>query len=379
MNASDAVSHYGSISAAARELGIARQTLQGRLDAEKRKGKSVDNVLTFPEVPSRKEPIEKLLERRVEHFNRNKAHHEAAHFQKIHVDSKLPIAVALMGDPHIDDDGCDVPALLDDIAILARTEGLYAANIGDTTNNWVGRLARLFGNQETSQTSARQLAAWLLTGAGIKWLAVILGNHDEWNEGGEIIKLMCAAAKVEIPVHEWQAKLELVFPIGDPVRLNLAHNFKGASIYSSLHGIRREAIWCQDGTDIFAAGHIHFGEMGQIELPGGHNPWLFRARGYKHFDPHALVNGYHNGNRFRCPVVIIDPRLPKGQNVMGFAEVRQAAAVLELMRNNAKCEKPKSVAKSRKVVARDTSKKRVVKSGTKRHAGNRAKRSRGRR
>jgi hypothetical protein len=213
---------------------------------------------------------------------------------------------------------------------------MYAVNIGDTTNNWVGRLARLFGNQETSQTSARQLAEWLLIHAGIKWAAVVLGNHDEWNEGGEIIKRMCATSTAHIPVHEWAAKLEFVFPNGSTCRASVAHDFKGRSIYNAAHGLKREAIWHQDGAHVLAAGHIHYGEIGQCELPGGHNPWLIRARGYKDFDPHALVNGYHEGVRFRSPCIIIDPNAPEHERVLGFENIRHAAIVLAAMRSERK-------------------------------------------
>lgn len=331
MKPSEAVEKYGSQSAAARALNMDRSTFRGRLDAERR-NKSGDNVLTFPELPDRREPIESLLKRRAEHFGRQKAHAVAATWQQIKVADKKPIGLVLMGDPHIDDDGCDVPALLDDIAYLNATPGMYAVNIGDTTNNWVGRLARLFGNKETSQTSARQLAEWFLTGAGIKWAAVLLGNHDEWNEGGEIIKRMCSAAPARIPVHEWAAKLEFVFPNGATCRVNAAHDFKGRFIYSTTHGPLREAIWYQDGAHILAAGHIHYGGLQQVKIPGGHNPWLVRVRGYKNFDSHALVNGYHEGSRFRSVVAIIDPNAPAAERVSVFGSVRQGAAVLKAMR-----------------------------------------------
>lgn len=327
-----AVAKYGSQAAAARALNINRKTFISRLDAERIASKSADNVLTFPELPDRREPIESLIKRRAEHFERQKSHAKAATWQQIQVADRKPIALVLMGDPHVDDDGCDWPALMDDVAYMRDTPGMYGLNIGDSTNNWVGRLARLFGNQETSQSSARQLCEWLLTGAGINWAAVLLGNHDEWNEGGEIIKRMCSAAPVRIPVHEWAAKLEFVFPNGATCRVNAAHDFKGRSIYSTTHGPLREAIWHQDGAHVLAAGHIHYGGLQQVEIPGGHNPWLVRVRGYKNFDSHALVNGFHEGSRFRSVVVIIDPTAPAAERVSVFGSVRQGAAVLRAMR-----------------------------------------------
>ena len=336
----EAVARHGSQVKAATALGLNRSTFRNRLQAETAKA----HKLKFATVPSSEEPIDKLIARRDEHYKRVKVHHEASTWQCVAVDDRQPIAVAFMGDPHIDDDGCAWDDLRRDVETIAKTPGMYGLNIGDTTNNWVGRLTREFGNQETSQSSARQLAEWLLVGAGIRWLAVILGNHDQWNEGGEIIKRMVRQSDVTIPVHEWAAKLELTFPNGATCRISAAHDFKGRSIYSANHGLKREAIWNQDGADVLVAGHIHYGEIGQCELPGGHAPWLVRVRGYKDFDGYALTNGYHEGRRFRSCVAIIDPDAEPHNRVAIFADVATGAKVLTAMRG----EKPARAKRKRK-------------------------------
>jgi len=332
MQAHQALAEHGTKAAAARALNLPVSTFKSRLDAEQRRSGHTAAILEFPQLPDQNEPIDRLLSRRMEHYQRKRAHHEAAHWQQVKVTENKPFGLALLGDPHIDDDGCNLPRLMSDIDILKATDGLYAVNIGDTTNNWVGRLARLFGNQETSQTSARQMAEWFLLNAGVRWAAVLIGNHDEWNEGGEIIRRMCAAAKVTIPVHEWAAKIEFVFPNGATCRASLAHDFKGRSIYSTTHGPLRESIWHQEGAHILAAGHIHYGGLQQIELPGGHNPWLVRVRGYKEYDAHALVNGFHEGNRFPAVMAIIDPNAAPEDRVLMFGSLKQGAEVLNAMR-----------------------------------------------
>jgi hypothetical protein len=338
MTPSQAFDHYGSKAAAARALNLPVSTFKSRLYAEAKKRPARPaarsaTILEFPQLPDPREPIDSLIQRRSEHYQRKIAYREAATWQQIKVNDRKPYGIALIGDPHLDDDGCNWPALLDDVAILKNTPGLYAVNIGDTTNNWVGRLARLFANQETSQTSARQLAEWFLTKAGITWAAVILGNHDEWNEGGEIIKRMCASSPVTIPVHDWLAKVAFVSPNGAEFRANLAHNFKGSSIYSTTHGPLREAIWMQqDRPHLLAAGHIHFGGMQTIELPGGRIVHLVRVSSYKDDDRFALVNGFHEGTRFRAAMAIIDPDAPDHERCMTFPSLKQGAAVLRAMR-----------------------------------------------
>jgi len=333
MTPAQAYETYGSKAAAARAMNMPVSTFKDRLKRETPRARARSaTVLSFPQLPDPREPIDKLIKRRTEHYNRQRAHKEAATWQQIKVSDNKPFGLALIGDPHLDDDGCAWPALLDDVAMLRDTEGLFAVNIGDSANNWVGRLARLFGNQETSQTSARQLVEWFLLHAGIRWAAVLLGNHDLWNEGGEIISRMCANAKVTIPVHEWAARVEFVFPNGANCRASLAHDFKGRSIYSTTHGPLREAIWHQDGAHLLAAGHIHYGGLQQVELPGGHAPWLVRVRGYKDHDHFALHNGFHEGQRFRSAVAIIDPNAPGHERCMLFPSIKQGAAVLTAMR-----------------------------------------------
>ena len=327
--------HGNNKAAAARAAGVSRTTFRERLDKETRYTAGPPGLL-FPELPDPRLPVERLIAMSVERFERKKAHHDAATWQRIKVTENLPYGIALIGDPHLDDDGCNWPALLQDIAILKETDGLYAINIGDTTNNWVGRLARLFGNQEASQSTARQYAEWFLTGAGIKWGAVLLGNHDEWNEGGEIIRRMCALAKVTIPVSEWAAKLCFVSPNGAEFKGNFAHDFKGRSQFSPVHGPLKEAIWCQDGAHLYAAGHIHFGGVQQIELPGGRNPWLVRVAGYKDMDGYALRGGFHDGMRFRSVMAVIDPTAPAPERCIVFSNLQQGAQVLKIMRAAAK-------------------------------------------
>jgi hypothetical protein len=330
MTPAQAYETYGTKAAAARVLNMPVSTFKDQL--KRGAAKTAAPVLQFPEIPDPRLPVDRLIDLGVERYNRKKAYREASNWQQIRINENKPYGIALIGDPHLDSDGCAWPALLDDIALLKSTPGLYAINIGDTTNNWVGRLARLFGDQEASQTTARQYAEWFLTKAGIQWAGVIIGNHDAWNEGGEILRRMCAAAPVTTPVHDWAAKIEFVTPNGATFRGSFAHDFKGRSIYSTTHGPLREAIWNADGAHLLAAGHIHFGGLQTIELPGGRVVNLCRVRGYKDDDHFALVNGFHEGHRFRSAVAIIDPNAPEHERCMLFPSIRQGAAVLRAMR-----------------------------------------------
>jgi hypothetical protein len=356
MLASEAVAEYGTVSAAARALQVSRQSLGRRLERELKRNERLDEKfklgpLTFPKIPNKHEPIGELLDRCETNYKRLRKHTDASTWQQIKVDDNLPIGIVHFGDCHLDDPGCNIPLLRKHVNIVRDTEGCFALNVGDYTNNWVGRLARLFANQDLGQSSARRLVEWLLVsdfGLNGHWLAVVLGNHDEWNEGGEIIRGMVAKAKVHIPVHEWAAKIELVFPNKAVCRINTAHDFKGRSMYSAVHGLRKEAMNWQDGTHIYVAGHIHFGEILQFELPNGRVPWLLRVRGYKEMDSHALVNGFHEGRRFSAVMTIIDPNADDAGRVLVFTDLDLGASVLGIMRDAAQAKHAKTTVTSQR-------------------------------
>ena len=65
-----------------------------------------------------------------------------------------------------------------DADLMAKTPGVYAVNIGDTTDNWGGRLIRLYAENDVSRQTERKLARWFLQESGIRWLVWLHGNHD---------------------------------------------------------------------------------------------------------------------------------------------------------------------------------------------------------
>jgi hypothetical protein len=106
-------------------------------------------LFEVPKLPSGKIDIRELIDRRKSAFARKDAAAEARKLIKVKVRGNDPIAVTLLGDPHVDDDHTDLGQLERDIEVIKRTPGLYAACIGDLQNNWIGRLARLYGEQAT--------------------------------------------------------------------------------------------------------------------------------------------------------------------------------------------------------------------------------------
>jgi len=130
-------------------------------------------------LPDEDVSVEELVQIRKRQFEAKKNHEESA--KLIPVKIKIDGAIGLLhfGDPHVDDDGTDIAALERHTQLVADTPGLFACNVGDTLNNWTGRLARLYGEQGTSAAQAWRLAEWFV--GRCDWLYMIGGNHDLWS------------------------------------------------------------------------------------------------------------------------------------------------------------------------------------------------------
>lgn len=178
--------HHCNAARAARESGVPRATFFDRLKKARQAGlvhdlKQEDPMVsaskfTYTPLPDSDISVEELIEHRIKQFSRKKAHEDARRLIKVKVHTKGPIGIWHLGDPHCDDDGTDIALLRDHINIIRKTEGLFGANVGDSSNNWVGRLSHLWGQQSTSAKQMWQLVDWLIKST--QWLYLIGGNHD---------------------------------------------------------------------------------------------------------------------------------------------------------------------------------------------------------
>jgi hypothetical protein len=339
----EAVAKHGGIKQAARALGVAPQTMR------KHYRRAVPGPrLVFPEFPD-ETPIAEILEARRRAFIEAQRYRDLDTWAAIEVRDPQPIGVLWFGDPHIDDDGCNVDLLYRHAELCRTVPGLYGANIGDTTNNWVGRLARLYANQEASKRTARRLARWFLTEAGINWILWLMGNHDEWGDGAEVLRLMSGD---KVYMRDWEARFRLVFPSGRQIRIHAAHDFPGSSQWNIGHGPGKAARMSSDA-DLFVCGHRHDWTVQQFELAGlGRVPTIIRARGYKWHDDFATRHGYQQSQSGAAVLTIFNPSAedPAGR-VIPFADVETGVEVLKAVRGAAAA-RQKPLGRARKPAAR---------------------------
>lgn len=322
----------GTPNAIAKYLGCDPKTAYKRhkalFDSPVSKPERNDQLHIAP--PPDEMPIEDILAYKEAIFDKLMEREKYSELIHVTVSEDKPIAIALLGDPHFDDDGCHVRQLRHDLNVIKDTEGMYAGHIGDLLNNWVGRLLRLHANQSTTAETAIRLMEWMLNYCPN--LFVIFGNHDVWNQGRDILNLMLRHANSVNEPHG--ARIALNFPNGKQVRINARHDFKGFSQYNPTHGHRKEQLWQAHKDHIYVSGHRHVDAMSMIPQTDGTCSWSFIVSGYKVIDDYAKEGGFPKQKVSCSLTVIIDPTTDHpGELVKPFPDIEAAAKYLTFLRS----------------------------------------------
>jgi hypothetical protein len=328
MTLAETVARYPNRLAAARALNIAETTLRRRLEKEA-KSAPVEPV-RVPKLPRHDVPIATVIRRLADGSHRADKRAAGERWYRVHVSDTRPIGVLWFGDPHLGT-STNWKRLERDVALCVASPGLYGANIGDTTNNWTGRLAKLYADEDISRATERRLAKWFLADAGITWLAWLMGNHDAWEHGADILKLMDIHNRV--PMVDWAAKFEIVFAGKTKVRIHAAHDFPGHSMWNPTHAPARAPRMLGSDADLYVCGHRHDWGIQQFEMAEREKcPVSIRVRGYKRNDDYARRNGYQQAEHGAAIMTIIDPTAAGPGRVLPFVDVDQGARVLAALR-----------------------------------------------
>lgn len=327
---------------AAKKLGLSRSAIQHRVHTAEAKGLFDDKTGTLLKqpsfsvnpLPSEEMPISELLAFRTRQFTQKSIAHQARKLIEIQIKVPGPIGITHFGDPHVDDDGCNIVQLQDDLNTIKATTGMFGANLGDLHNNWVGRLARLYGEQSTSAKQAWQLVEWLIN--EIPWLYLVGGNHDAWSGAGDPLKWI---TRSQVGVFEaWGVRLNLRFPSGKQVRINARHDFEGHSMWNPNHGpVKAVKMGWRD--HILTCGHKHETGFGPpLKCPAtGLISWPLRAAGYKVIDRYASEKGLPDQNISPSITTIIDPQYGDDDPrlITPFLHAQEAAEFLTYKRKKA--------------------------------------------
>lgn len=323
-----ALAENKSITAVALELGMSRGTVRKIRDLAKLTSRAKSSEFTLPTIPDPERSVDEIFEHRKTVYNRIRNHAEATSIFNVAVNIDGPIAIAHFGDPHLDDDGCDLQLFRKHCDVVHATEGMFAGNIGDIINNWVGRLERLHGNQTTTAAEAWKLAEWMFE--YIPWLYVIAGNHDCWSGNRDPLKWI--SKNLGQPYINHGTRLKLNFPNGRNIMVNIAHDYKGHSQWNPVHGAMKKGRTWPD--DIFVCGHRHHTAVSMNANPVENKAqWFIRVDSYKVFDDYPKEIGIDETFISPCVVTIINPDYESERDkVLVCLDPEQAAFILTKMR-----------------------------------------------
>ena len=283
-----------------------------------------------PPIPADDIPVEQLIDQLAERFERRAENAAAKRWMRFALHDAGPYVLAFVGDPHLDVNGCNWPLLKRDVELMRRPH-VYGIMLGDVTNNWSGKLQRLYAHQDVSRDRAWKLAEWFWQ--AVPWLLLVKGNHDIWSQShgqGDPLDWM---ARGSAALEDWQARIEVV--AGEhTLRVWASHDFKGSSLYNPLHGPMRAQRFSAGEADILAAGHQHHWEMfsGEDADKTTRPHWLVRARGYKYIDPHADRHQYASQQHGATIAAVIDPSRDGPAAVQCYADLAEAVEILEFKR-----------------------------------------------
>jgi len=259
---------------------------------------------TVEDVPTGNEPIGDLIENRIKKYALKRDARNAENLINVKINVDGPVGIAHFGDPHIDDDGTNIAELLMHADLIQKTEGMFGGNIGDNQNNWIGRLARLYGEQSTSAKESWRLTEHFIS--KVDWLYLVGGNHDAWSGPGDPLEWMCSQSNGVFSNNG--VRMNLIFPNKKKVRINARHNFTGHSMWNTAHGLVK-AIQMGWRDHVLTAGHTHVSGYQVLKDPSsGLISHALRIASYKEMDRYAEDKGLADQNVFKCPVTIIDPQ-----------------------------------------------------------------------
>lgn len=283
-------------------------------------------------MPSGDVPIDRLIEMRRETFVLKHRAAEARRLVQVRVNIDGPIGVTWFGDPHLDDDGCNWPKLEADIKAVRSAQAMFAGNIGDSNNNWVGRLARLWEYQSTTGEQAWRLVEWFVR--ELPWLVFLGGNHGAWSGSGDPLKWMLANSPAI--TDDMEARFELVFQSGVRSRVFARHDFPGHSQWNVTHGMAKAATLAGYDDSLLVAGHKHTTGYQVVMNPNtGVISHCVRAAGYKAVDKYARDSFFSNHCFAESVVTVFNPQFHPNdrRHLHVFFDVDEGAQYLGWLRS----------------------------------------------
>lgn len=300
----DLFSSGASISQIAKDLGKSRDAVKSKIYRSKPKAGSVSSIFG------------------AQRFNHlvKKSSWEESRDCRISDIGDGPYGILFMGDPHMDDDGCDLDRLDSDFVLVNSVPRLFAACLGDLTNSWIGRLAGLYSKQHTTDEDAEQLIEWFVSSAD--WLFIVLGNHDKWSP---LAARICREYGVRHVSHG--GKFTIVSG-SSSIKIDARHSHRGSSLYNPAHAQLMKAFRGSD-CDIVVGGHYHKSGYSFCKNPEtGKMTHAISVGAYKRFDEFAYERDFPDLTISPSVLCVVDTSRPEEGRISVFHDVDEGAEYL---------------------------------------------------
>ena len=244
-----------------------------------------------------------------------------------------PFGIWVVGDPHLDNDGCNILELMQHMEIINKSKNtIYSGCVGDLNDNWIGRLGMLYQNTSITAEDGWKLSKWFLS--QMEWLFFVGGNHDSWANRAGInpLEWLCSISEVKV-YGEDEVRLEIDWMDNstiEPIIIECRHDHKGRSWFHPSHGPHKQAIL--DGkAHIFISGHIHSWAYLQTEQRHGRLTHAIRVKGYKQIDSYARKNQFYTQEHGSSCLIIIDPENTSPSRIQVFWDIKAGVNYLDLI------------------------------------------------
>jgi hypothetical protein len=297
--------------------------------------KEPDDKFTVPYVPTEDLEFPELIEHLVKRYKKRDKAKKKSNWVEVKVDFNEPYMLVLVGDPHVDDNYFNAPKWLRDISIIQQHKPyIRSIMIGDNTNAWVGRLSRIYSDQNTTVTDAWRLVEHMMSKEGFDPLISVAGNHDMWiDRGSDPMKWMQRARN--LVAGDWNVNFTLVHPNKRKVKISASHDFPGHSQWNPLHS-NLKASMMGSQADIYCSGHKHNWAIMTMPINAQNRVvHLIRARGYKAYDEYATKLGHEPDTTElgESIAIVIDPNGNEHNYIHTFPDLEQGAEFLDFLRS----------------------------------------------
>ena len=301
--AAEAVLEHGSVSAAAKAMGIPRETLRARLRVAHEQGiTQIRNTSN----PSRWRPGEQIVAARKAEFERVKAAAPNRIGNVIHLPDDEPFILLVFGDEHLDNPGTDLALWEHWISFLDRAKHITGFSMGDVLDSWVRPLAHLYSMSETPAPEGWILLEHYMEQIGTDMDCSVGGNHDTWAGANDVLGMIMD--KYGVLHRSNSLRVTYKTPGGRELTINARHSWPGRSMWNEVHGIKRAARMGIRDT-ILLGGHTHVsGESTEKDPLTGKISFCYQVASFKSFDEYADERGFHDKQTSPALALVIDPR-----------------------------------------------------------------------